>query len=478
MTGLDAVRTDEVAAARADEEAFAIRGVVEGFYGTPWTHADRLEMIRFVGERGMNRFVYSPKDDPFLRRDWAHPYGAAELAELAELVTACEAAGVELLFCLSPGLSIRYSDEGDAARLLDKFASVAALGIRHFGLLVDDVPQRLQHDADIARYGSIAEAQATLANTAFRGLRDRVPGSSLIVCPTQYWGSGDEPYVAELGRLLAPGIGLFWTGRAICSATLDTADAEVFARAAGRRPTYWDNYPVNDVAMGHELHVGPYRGRAADLPRGAEGIIANAMERFESSKIAIATIADYLRAPSEYDPEKSWDAALRAVAGRDADAYRDFADNSRSSCLSQLDAPEVTFALEEHTFGMLVGDVDRAVRTLRPLADRLAASAHHLLHEPVENQRLVDEGRAWIEALAVGARAMQIIAQLTVDGRLEADGPGALRPLLEDLRARRVRIFGDVLDMTLSDICTYSSSTEPHRERSSQSRSLTQKEQQ
>ncbi|MEU1971987.1 protein O-GlcNAcase [Microbacterium sp. NPDC019599] len=467
-----------VDASRRDSPAFGIRGVVEGFYGTPWTHADRLEMIRFIGARGMNRFVYSPKDDPFLRRDWAQPYGPEALADLAELVSAGTAVGVDLIYCLSPGLSIRYSDEADAERVLDKLASVAALGITHFGLLVDDVPGRLQHDADIARYASLAEAQATLANLVFQGLRARVPGASLIVCPTDYWGYGDEPYIAELGQTLDAGIALFWTGRAICSATLDAADAGVFTRATGHPPTYWDNYPVNDVAMGHELHVGPYRGRSADLARNAEGVIANAMERFESSKIAIATIADYLASPAEYDAEKSWDAALRDVAGRDADAYRDFADNSRSSCLSQLDAPEVTFALEEHTFGLLIGDTDRAVRILGPLADRLAASARRLLDGPVENARLIAESRPWIEAFAVGAEAMQVMARLTADGLLETDGPRVLRPFLDDLRARRVRIFGDVLDMTLDGLCRTHDLPHPQPQPLTEEPLLTQKEQQ
>lgn len=470
--------SSNVAAERPQAPAFGIRGVVEGFYGTPWTHADRLEMIRFIGARGMNRFAYSPKDDPFLRRDWAQPYGPEALADLAELVAAGAEAGVELTYCLSPGLTIRYSDDADAERVLDKLQSVAALGIRHFGLLVDDIPGRLQHDADIARYTSLAQGQATLANLVFRGLQARVPGATLIVCPTDYWGYGDEPYIAELGRTLDADIALFWTGRAICSATLDAADARVFTRATGRRPTYWDNYPVNDVAMGHELHIGPYRGRAADLAGNAEGVIANAMERFESSKIAIATIADYLASPADYDAEKSWDAAIRDVAGRDADAYRDFADNSRSSCLSQLDAPEATFALEEHTFGLLIGDTDRAVRTLGPLADRLAASARRLLDGPVENERLVAESRPWIEAFAVGAAAMQAIARLTAEGRLESDGASVLRPFLDELRARRVRIFGDVLDMTLDDLCRTPPLPHPHPEPLAEALLLTQKEQQ
>ena len=49
-------------------------GVVEGFYGRPWTHEQRLELIDFLARRGMNTFIYGSKDDPLVRRDWRLPY--------------------------------------------------------------------------------------------------------------------------------------------------------------------------------------------------------------------------------------------------------------------------------------------------------------------------------------------------------------------------------------------------------------------
>ena len=322
-------------AGKTGTPAFAERGIVEGFYGRPWTHEQRLDMIRFIGERGMNRFVYAPKDDPLMRREWARRYDDADLERIAALSDACVENKVDLVYCISPGLSIRYSSADDTEALVAKLASVAALGVRRFGLLLDDVPTRLQHPADISRFGSLAEAQRELADTVFTALRGIVPTATLVVCPTEYWGYGDEPYLVQLAEGLHPEIDLFWTGRAICSATIDVPDAERFAQATGRQPLYWDNYPVNDVAMGHELHVGPYRGRSPLLDGASRGVIANGMELFESSKIAFATIADFLWSPRDYDPEASWDVALRDVVGAaDVDAYRDFADNVRSSCLS------------------------------------------------------------------------------------------------------------------------------------------------
>ena len=53
---------------------FAVRGVLEGFYGNPWTHEQRLELLGFMASRGMNTFVYAPKDDPLVRRDWRSAY--------------------------------------------------------------------------------------------------------------------------------------------------------------------------------------------------------------------------------------------------------------------------------------------------------------------------------------------------------------------------------------------------------------------
>ena len=167
-------------------------------------------------------------------------------------------------------------------------------------------------------------AHVVLCNEVRRALPSDV---ALAVCPTEYQGRGTEPSLAELGAGLDPRIDLFWTGRAICSATLDLDDARVFERTAGRRPLYWDNYPVNDVAMGYELHIGPYRGRDPELWRASRGVVANAMELFEASRIPLATIADYLRDPAGYEPEASWQQAMLDVVGvADLDAFAVFAD--------------------------------------------------------------------------------------------------------------------------------------------------------
>jgi hyaluronoglucosaminidase len=429
---------------------FAVRGVIEGYYGPPWSHDQRLDLIGFLADRGMNTFVYGPKDDPLVRRDWREAYDGEALHRLGELVARCRQQGMRFMYCISPGLDIRYSDDADLAVLVAKLRSVAALGVDDFGLLLDDIPRDLQHPGDRVAFSDLASAHVHVANRVFAELE---PGQRLTVCPTVYWGTGTEPYLARLGEGTDPRIDLFWTGQAICSPTLDLADAATFARTTNRPATYWDNYPVNDVAMCYELHIGPYQGRDPHLWRAATGIIANGMELFESSKIPFATIADYLRAPESYDPEKSWQRALRDVVGdADVEAFALFADNVRSSCLAVDDAPIVGRALEAFLFRVEHGEAAAAALDLGALADRMLAAADHLLRGPVANRALVDEARPWLVAFELGATAIRAMADLAATGRLASDGATELRPFLVRLRRARVRVFGDVLEMTLSDL--------------------------
>ena len=179
------------------------------------------------------------------------------------------------------------------------------------------------------------------------------------------------------------------------------------------------------------------------------------MELFEASLIPFATIADYLRDPEGYDPEASWARAIRDVVGEaDAEAFALFADNVRSSCLSQDDATIVGGVLEACAVPRSTRATRRAAAAdLGALADRLLAAADHLLRGPVANQALMRRVPALARWRSSWARRRSArLADLVADGRLEADGPAELRPFLIRLRRARVRVFGDALEMTLSDL--------------------------
>ncbi|MEZ5190950.1 MAG: protein O-GlcNAcase [Schumannella sp.] len=357
--------------------ALPIRGVIEGFYGTPWTHAQRLDMIDFVASIGMNTFVYAPKDDALLRRDWRMPYSGPALDALAALIERCRSGGVGFVFALSPGLSMRYSEPADLDALLTKYRQVLELGATGIALLLDDIPPRLQHAGDVRAFPSLVAAQVVLVGR----VHDALPSVPLMVAPTRYWGKGDEPEIVELGRGLDPAIDIFWTGRAICSPELEEADARGFLAATGHAPLYWDNFPVNDVAMTGELHIGPYLGRDPGLAGIARGVIANAMPLAESSKVGLSSVAEYANDPAGFDPEAAWERALERVAGADLDAVRTFADAFRGSALCTDDSPRLADALARFAFEVEFGDRAGALEALgrrgaRPVGGRRAHEGH------------------------------------------------------------------------------------------------------
>jgi hyaluronoglucosaminidase len=431
----------------ADGPAFAIRGVIEGFYGNPWSDDRRLDMIEFLAAHRFNTFLYAPKDDPYLRDRWREPHAADAAGRLRATVDRCHDVDVTAMVGLSPGLSMQYSSTADRELLDAKLLGLLDAGVDHVALLFDDIPQHLQHAADVESYRSLAEAHADVANHAAGLLAAR--STPLAVCPTVYRGGGDEEYVVTLGSLLDGRVDLFWTGRAICSPAITAAEAVAFARGALRPPLYWDNYPVNDVAMVHEAHLGPYLGRDPLLDRFSAGLMANAMEHAEASKIALATIADYLWAPHTYDPERSWRRAIAEAGGADASALERFADTVRGSCLSEPDPIELADELERFEFALAHADATAARARLGETATRLARAAETLRSPTAANPRLACELRPWLDKFAIGADALALLATVADNPDGDPHAVTELRRLAGELTRRPQVVFGSLLEMAI-----------------------------
>lgn len=291
-------------------------GVVEGFYGTPWTHESRLDMVRFMGDVGMNTYFYAPKDDPYHRAKWREPYAGEKLEEFSELIAVSKESAVDLFFAISPGLDIVYSDSADFAALNNKLEDMVELGVEHFALFLDDVPQHLRHTADKDQYENLAAAHADLINRLWNKLKKQ--NIEFVVCPTTYtsaWGSRD--YIQQLGENISPEISIFWTGEDVAIAQITESETRDWQKLIQRKPLIWDNFPVNDFE-GWRPILGPLRGRSSGLPKVAEGIIANPMDRPYSSMIPLYTVAEYGKNPAEYSPDAALREAVISLAGEKA----------------------------------------------------------------------------------------------------------------------------------------------------------------
>ena len=287
--------------------SFAVRGVVEGFYGAPWSHDDRLDVISFLAERGMNAYVYAPKDDAKHRAKWRVPYKRKKQGRFADLARHSNANGVRFGFAISPGLDIDYDAAADRAALLGKLTPLRDAGVTWFLLLVDDIPMQPGLGARHAELGT--------------WLAEELGEADLTLCPTEYVGTRPSPYLADLSDGLPSEVDLMWTGPTVCSPTITADDARSWTNALGDRGVLvWDNYPVNDALMTNSLHLGAYAGRDAALADHVRGVLCNPMTQAHASKIALATAMDFLLAPDDYEPERSWKRAIAGVGGDRASA--------------------------------------------------------------------------------------------------------------------------------------------------------------
>ncbi|HOB43319.1 MAG TPA: protein O-GlcNAcase [Bacillota bacterium] len=374
---------------------FAWKGIVEGFYGRPWTHKERLDMISFISEVGMNAYMYAPKDDPYHRENWRNPYPSRKLESLRELASHAKSHGISFVFAVSPGMSVRYSDKRDIDAFMQKLKALYGAGVRDFAILYDDIPNALSNEADREKFPNLASAQVCFANSVWERLKKWSGDNTLMVCPTQYNGDYNTEYVLGIGAGLHQDIDIMWTGPDVCSRELTYEYTQAVTAALMRPVVYWDNYPVNDAGMRGELHIGPYTGRDRRLPEVCRGFFLNPMNQAEASKIALGAAASYLRNPEGYDPQAAWEAAAVRVLGEDAlEAITTFADACAISPLHPEDPPMLKEAVDRA--------VERATENFQEGAGilsaymlKMKASAELLRTNP--NTKFVEEARPWLE---------------------------------------------------------------------------------
>jgi protein O-GlcNAcase / histone acetyltransferase len=297
-----------------------LTGVIEGFYGAAWSRRERLELFDWLAAWGLNTYFYAPKDDLHHRALWREPYGEAEAVALGELIRACEARGLHFVYGLSPGLDIRYASEGDGARLRARFDELFRLGCRHVALLFDDIPDRLD-PADLDRWGSLAAAQAHVANEVFAWVRSRHPGALLLFCPTAYCGRmaagglGGPGYLETIGRELRRDAEIFWTGPEIVSREITRAHVGEVGACLRRKPLLWDNLHANDYD-GRRFFCGPYAGRAPGIREAIAGVLTNPNNEFPLDYVPIRTLAQFMTAGDAWDPRAAYLEALDEWAAR------------------------------------------------------------------------------------------------------------------------------------------------------------------
>ncbi|BCL20488.1 beta-N-acetylglucosaminidase domain-containing protein [Streptomyces tuirus] len=445
------------AAVVRDWPGTAVRGITEGFYGTAWTHGQRLAQLDFMGRTKQNRYLYAPGDDLYRQARWREPYPAQARARFRELAGRARANHVSLGWAVAPGQAMCFASDDDVRALTRKLDAMWALGFRAFQLQFQDVSYSEWHcGADADRFGSgpeaAARAQARVANAVACHLAARHPGAAaLSLMPTEYYEDGTTDYRRALASELADGIEVAWTGVGVVPRTITGGELADARRAFGHPLVTMDNYPVNDYDPGR-IHLGPYQGRDPAVATGSAALLANAMQQPEASRIPLFTAADYAWNPRAYRPGESWRAAIADLAGGDRrreQALAALAGNDASSVLDDEESAYLRPLAEAYWASRTAGgagtdgDAERRLRAaftvLRELPRRLSGTGLGSEVAPWSEQ-LAAYGEAGTAALGMldAQRAGDAAAAWTAYRRL-----GALRARLE---SAPVEVGTDVLD--------------------------------
>ena len=273
---------------------------IEGFYGPPYRHAERLELLRWLPSAGLTDYAYGPKDDAFQRGSWRDPYPTAALDELAETAAVAAEVGVTLTLSVSPGLD--WQGEDDHAALAAKVRQLYDIGVRSLGVFWDDVPPGGDE---------LGRSHARGVAAAMAGVPDDVRWTT---CGTDYAMDRTTAYLRGFAKELPAEVPIGWTGAHVTSPDVPVEVAARLTEELGHPLLLCDNWPVNDLGMSSQLHLGPPPARDPALREVVAGIGFNAMSYPLASRIGIAAAARHWRDPAE-DREAGWRAVVDGVPG-------------------------------------------------------------------------------------------------------------------------------------------------------------------
>jgi hypothetical protein len=263
-------------------------GVVEGFYGRPWSHESRLEYADYLVHLGMNSYLYCPKADPYLRKRWQEDWPEVSYRQMSELAETYTSRGLAWGVGLSPFALYENYDAEARQALKRKVEYLSSLHMPTLAILFDDMPGSM---------ASLAARQAEIISDVFSWSS----ANRILVCPTyysfdpvlgKYFGEMPSRYWQDLGENLPASVDIFWTGNKVCSDQITTQDIDAINKTLGRKVTLWDNYPVNDGAVrSNFLYTSELSGRDEGLAERVCGHYCNPMNQAHLSLMALRGLA-------------------------------------------------------------------------------------------------------------------------------------------------------------------------------------------
>ncbi|MBU4692914.1 beta-N-acetylglucosaminidase domain-containing protein [Mycoplasma sp. CSL7491-lung] len=288
------------------------RGVIEGYYGNPWSLEDRLDYMKWGTYYKLNGYFYAPKNDPKHSTKWRELYTDEEIENLIKpLAETGNKTKVRYIYTLHPFFGQRMNEsnyEQSLVQLKAKFLQVIKAGVRQIGILADDAGtpfpgnnnQKMQKRLldDVVEWLKMLQPE-------YPGLKTTLP---YVV--QEYGGYGQDYF-----RTFPKEVQIVMTGGRIWG-EISQDFTNRFTQNVGRGPMLWINWPCSDNSKSH-LILGGYKEflhRNVDASK-IEGVIFNPMQQSQPSRVAIFGGADYTWNiwQTDDEAEKSYEASFKYV---------------------------------------------------------------------------------------------------------------------------------------------------------------------
>lgn len=277
-------------------------GIIEGFFGRSWSWSDRKAYAKFLALNEFDFYIYAPKSDPYLRKQWQSDWPLDIKQPLIDLRETYRSANIDFGIGLSPFEIYLDNSHTNRTLLRERIQQINALQPDILCVLFDDMRGDLPN---LAAIQIDLMHQAAEISTAKR----------IIFCPTYYsldpvlekvFGKMPDNYWPQLNQLLDKKIDVFWTGEKVCSDHYSHAHLQQVTELLGRKPFLWDNYPVNDGAVKCNL----IQLRAVDASHGqlhneVAGHALNPMNQPWLSQIALASLPRAYQQQNAYQPQQT-----------------------------------------------------------------------------------------------------------------------------------------------------------------------------
>ena len=329
------------------------RGIVEGFYGKVYSVEDILSLFDYMEDNKMNTFVYGPKGDPYHLGNWRDEYpteitdeqrfyGMMTQDDMRTITAAAAENNISFAWSIHPAMQngINFTDRDSVEQgiddIMEKFSHMYDLGVRQFGVFVDDI------DTGVALRGS--ENQAYMMAELQRRLEDKYNGSEdpadhvagTYYVPSFYalgFGSSSQ-LETNLGAFREANkdnnVIMMMTGSGVWS-PIRNSDLLKIQQYTGKKPVMWWNYPVNDNIDDQMLMNRLDSVYATDLDVTASlGVLSNPMNQAEASKVALYGVADYTWNTANFDVQSNWEESFASYTDDPAmqEALRVFASHA------------------------------------------------------------------------------------------------------------------------------------------------------